>query len=141
MPSKKVNCPSCAGHGVVNGDPHRGACRQCGGIGNVSPDGPPRPITHFVVLGRYPFPMDMLRYDCCWPRDSESAAEIAASHSYMREPRAIYRVRLSTAAPVRTTPDRWRSFGWVIEQGPRTEAEAKAMPQEIRTTEEEDDHD
>lgn len=76
-----------------------------------------RSMTRFTVQGRYPFPMDMLRYDSCWPADTLSANAIGLSGSLRsidddKEPK-ITLLTWSTGI----TPDRWRSFGWtVIEQ-------------------------
>lgn len=60
----------------------------------------------FIVEGRGPFPVDMLRYDRCFPHDSADASQIL-------EPRERRKVTLTTDSP-RVTPARWRSFGWVM---------------------------
>lgn len=58
----------------------------------------------FEVRGSSYFPMDMLRYDKCWPaketespllRGTDQRAVLMASHKI-------------------PTPDRWASFGWEV---------------------------
>lgn len=64
----------------------------------------------FTVEGRLAFPLDMLRYDCCWPRDNASPI-----HTSIVEPRADnYVVELVTDNPHAPTNDRWASFGWTV---------------------------
>ena len=72
--------------------------------------------THlFTVTGRNVFPVDMLRYDMCWPVTSEDAVTIGA---------AIRRDRFGSADGTRSvrlmttehppTDGRWKSFGWTV---------------------------
>jgi hypothetical protein len=73
----------------------------------LQPTERPRVMFTFYVSGRGQFPYDMLRYDQCWPADTESAllmdSEVNSHvrsiklHSY-REP----------------TLDRWSSFLWSV---------------------------
>lgn len=73
-----------------------------------------RSMTKFTVKGRFPFPVDMLRYDSCWPANGESAAAI--HHSIARDGDREQSVTLLTWS-TGITPARWASFGWtVIEQ-------------------------
>jgi hypothetical protein len=69
----------------------------------------------FVVRGCGPmtFPLDMLRYDCCWPRRSEGVQMIGLlmtpgfpANGQVRE------VELTGVAP--PNYQRWRSFGWTV---------------------------
>lgn len=62
----------------------------------------------FTVEGRGPFPLDMLRHDCCWPRDGMSAQNMDGCEDAV--PRRVMLVTDITTP----TPDRWRSFGWVV---------------------------
>jgi hypothetical protein len=65
----------------------------------------------FVVVGRGEFPVDMLRYDSCYPADSSAVEAITTP----RNPDWT-KVRLRTHKERKMlTPDRWTSFGWVIE--------------------------
>jgi hypothetical protein len=65
----------------------------------------------FTVLGSGTFPFDMLRYDGCWPYESEDAAKIEASH---REPgqSGLRAIVLQTNNPHAPTYRRWESFTW-----------------------------
>lgn len=74
-----------------------------------------------VARGTLAFPLDMLRYDQCWPDDTASAVEIASSfdpHERFACGRdGTFKVVLShgiTNKNRRWTPDRWRSFGWTL---------------------------
>lgn len=68
----------------------------------------------FIVKGNLPFPLDMLRYDSCWPKDSRDALDIQRSFDPMQ---GEIRVELECAcanphgAP---TIGRWESFGWKV---------------------------
>jgi Transketolase, N-terminal subunit len=81
-------------------------------------------ICRFIVKGVYPFPLDMLRYDSCWPAGPDDVSNIdRALNQYDGTERIVppggFEVRLCRAqefaypnsAP---TIGRWRSFGWVI---------------------------
>lgn len=58
-----------------------------------------------------PFPLDMLRYDCCYPNSTDDAAHIHRSIS----DRASRPITLVTQrAPEFVTADRWKSFGWIV---------------------------
>ena len=71
----------------------------------------------FTVEGSGNFPLDMLRYDCCYPVSSEDAAKL---DSNPHEP-ACYRGRReiklrmddSSHGP---TVDRWASFNWTCKE-------------------------
>ncbi len=78
----------------------------------------------FTVVGRSSFPLDMLRHDQCWPRDSNDAQAI-----YMMINEETRRDRLDNDGPVRIrlcgryttagylypTGGRWSSFGWSVD--------------------------
>lgn len=66
----------------------------------------PRVLYLYKVRGTFHFPLDMLRYDACWPGSSEAVSAMAADgggevvvelHSYKHP-----------------TEDRWKSFGWIV---------------------------
>ena len=70
----------------------------------------------FEVMGRYPFPTDMLRYDCAFPpspRDvdlmQQGIVGPGVQHSYRDRPMLTFRLVSFVKEP---TVDRWRSFGW-----------------------------
>jgi len=66
----------------------------------------------FTVQGHGRFPLDMLRYDRCWPAAETESGRIAPNWSspedYKTE-RAIQMKGLNVP-----TKDRWNSFGWVV---------------------------
>lgn len=78
----------------------------------------PTTPTTFTVEGGGPFPIDMLRYDQCWPR-SEGEDSRAIEQSFPQGRRvtgARYRVTLVTHASNRPTGARWESFGFKVVQ-------------------------
>ena len=69
----------------------------------------------FTVTGTGEFPFDMLRYDRCFPEDSESAG--AMNTPLMRDyskPRSVTLRRDNVSKNTRPTRDRWSSFGWTV---------------------------
>ena len=76
----------------------------------------------FEVSGGFSFPVDMLRYDCCFPADETQSAII--NRSFEGERGAPLTVRLARYtrndfAPI--TPERWQSFGWKVTKQPWVE--------------------
>jgi hypothetical protein len=65
----------------------------------------------FTVAGRGEFPIDMLRYDQCWPADGNAASDIL--HSLRPGPLERREIKLRSAAR-QITPDRWSSFLWTV---------------------------
>lgn len=81
----------------------------------------PREPICFIVEGRWPFPFDMLRYDCCYPlresRDSAALDRVYDTFVATRnevEPKT--RVMLRKDSAFRSDPQisRWRSFRWEV---------------------------
>jgi hypothetical protein len=75
-------------------------------------------IWKFKVTGDRAFPLDMLRYDCCYPRTSKCVEEIHASFDMSdRTQRRLamkpFEVELISH---NGTPEltRWTSFGWKV---------------------------
>jgi hypothetical protein len=70
----------------------------------------------FTVQGVQSFPLDMLRYDGCYPATPEGVEAIAASLSndsrYEDGHRKIYKVKLLSNLP--PTEGRWASFSWYV---------------------------
>jgi hypothetical protein len=72
-------------------------------------------LYRYKVMFSGPFPMDMLRHDCAYPRDTEDAQTIARSHNPDHvhndrvEGRGVYTVTL--VGLITPTCDRWASFG------------------------------
>jgi hypothetical protein len=65
--------------------------------------------TKFKVEGSGEFPVDMLRYDTCFPLTENDAHVIALQ----RGTRQVTLVRRSLV-PTEPTAGRWQSFGWRI---------------------------
>lgn len=68
----------------------------------------------FTVEGPGPFPIDMLRYDSCWPFSSADAIRIEASHRRNAPTHGPFRVTLETNAEHAPTDGRWSSFGYTV---------------------------
>ncbi len=64
----------------------------------------------FTVRGKGEFPIDMLRYDSCWPMTAMDAAVITESFDALHREKGGYEVTLTTTAPFRPTNGRWESF-------------------------------
>lgn len=73
--------------------------------------GGPIPTHEFTVEGHGEFPLDMLRYDRCWPK-TEADDSRAMESSYLSSP--VRRVTLVTISEGAPTVGRWESFGWRI---------------------------
>lgn len=81
-----------------------------------------KPYMHeFEVEGVGPFPLDMLRYDHCWPaRESEDVATMHKMSTYEGATRLKrQRIRLKTVweKAWQPTTARWISFGWRVVDG------------------------
>jgi hypothetical protein len=61
-------------------------------------------IYTYTVEGEGFFPLDMLRYDCCWPSRGVDVA--------MLKRRAKRSVQLLSYR--KSTRERWESYGWAI---------------------------
>ena len=84
-------------------------------------------ITEFTVTGRGYFPLDMLRYDACFPKGSDDVAAI--ENMGPPAPREVTLLRYSAyKADVEraVTIERWRSFGWTVLRNEFTPTVTKA---------------
>lgn len=73
---------------------------------------PIKKLYTFEVRGTGAFPIDMLRYDMCWPdRESPDSAQLQAQ-SHRPRGSGAWSVVLTGAKP--PTEGRWNSFGWKI---------------------------
>ena len=72
----------------------------------------------FIVGGAVAFPIDMLRYDCCWPATEQDAQRITATladPSFVG-PTTVRLARYTTHNTMASvTAGRWRSLGWLVE--------------------------
>lgn len=73
-------------------------------------------IHEFEVEGSGPFPTDMLRHDECYPKNSESASQIALSYSpgSEGETRKIILKHLNRYKHWKPDREQWKSFGWKV---------------------------
>ena len=87
-------------------------------------------LTVITVQGIGNFPIDMLRYDCCFPQGSEDVGQIVYSADYHLRADALlkkvpFKVTLVCASG-RYTPGRWSSFGWKVT---RVEIDHRSIPE------------
>jgi len=75
-------------------------------------------FTIFTVEGHGHFPLDMLRYDACYPQTGEDVEKMSYnSEEGVRQRRRVHLVHRTIpderngAFPTR---DRWMSFGWRV---------------------------
>lgn len=64
----------------------------------------------FTVRGRGEFPLDMLRYDSCWPFSSLDAVKMRREG----EKREVVLRTVVYKSGVVATVGRWHSFGWKV---------------------------
>lgn len=76
--------------------------------------------TQFAVTGRGSFPIDMLRYEGCFPHSSADAATIEASFRPGPEERIVSLVKYHDTRDVHLEAARWGSFGWIVNGGKAT---------------------
>jgi hypothetical protein len=69
---------------------------------------------YFNVSGQHRFPLDMLRYDACWPEGSEDASNISLYERATREPNSLGYRTVALCSGSEPTPARWASFGWHV---------------------------
>jgi hypothetical protein len=77
----------------------------------------PRWIHRFRVRGIGQFPIDMLRYDGCFPSSEQDSGEIALTFSRFFRSDDINPISLTKIADTKSwTPEhgRWNSFLWKI---------------------------
>jgi hypothetical protein len=70
----------------------------------------------FTVAGTYPFPLDMLRYDACYPAHEAEANTMAdtIAHPYDNTPVEITLAHACTDKHWKPTAARWLSFQWHV---------------------------
>lgn len=69
-------------------------------------------LVRFTVEGHGSFPMDMLRYDMCWPIDAAAVDQLSmepVNPDYFK----TRQVKLCSSCS-RITINRWMSFGWKV---------------------------
>lgn len=71
----------------------------------------------FSVTGTFQFPVDMLRYDACFPADETQSAYIESTRHAPALPVTVRLARYTRRDMAPVTPDRWKSFGWTVLDG------------------------
>lgn len=70
-----------------------------------------RAISHrFTVRGGGVFPLDMLRYDGCYPASGDDVARMSRREVSVRD----VELGAITVLPWVPTQGRWNSFGWAV---------------------------
>jgi hypothetical protein len=71
----------------------------------------PRKIYNYYVTGKGDFPLDMLRYDACWPATTTDTLkmEFGTHADGFRRTRSV-----QVCSYREPTIDRWLSFGWSV---------------------------
>jgi len=70
-------------------------------------------VLTFTVTGRGQFPVDMLRFDCCFPADPSAVAVITQGYNEKRV--TVQLCAYLRAGDIAPTPERWASFGWAVD--------------------------
>jgi hypothetical protein len=70
---------------------------------------------YFTVTGRGAFPLDMLRYDGCYPVHPEDVDQIQQSLDprWRRDRKEAFKIRMATYKQI-PTKERWSSFIWHV---------------------------
>lgn len=76
------------------------------------PCDPIRKLYVFEVEGRGTFPIDMLRYDSCWPK-SEGTDSHEVESTFRPRSGGITR-KVTLIGLTEPTEARWQSFGWKV---------------------------
>jgi hypothetical protein len=66
-------------------------------------------LHRFTVQGTSGFPLDMLRYDNCWP-----TGDVTSLHRAVQYPRPLEVERVTLMGWKMPTRERWASFGWFV---------------------------
>lgn len=76
-------------------------------------------VTTFYVDGNGRFPLDMLRYDSCFPRDGDAVGEIDRRLDPRHDRSESHPIKLAhygSSALWQPTVGRWLSFGWGVDR-------------------------
>lgn len=71
----------------------------------------------FKVKSQMGFPLDMLRYDSCWPAEPKDVSLMAQAmnrHYYFKKPGEEDNLEITLKSPYHPTDERWASFGWTV---------------------------
>lgn len=68
-------------------------------------------IITLTVVGSHEFPIDMLRFDSCWPKTGDDAEKIRKSFGASSWPEYEVTLQSNFSPP---TVKRWNSFGFAV---------------------------
>jgi hypothetical protein len=69
----------------------------------------------FEVVGQVAFPIDMLRYDSCFPLTAQDSKAITESlEARNGDMKTVALVCLTSKTAWRPAADRWRACGWTV---------------------------
>ena len=68
----------------------------------------------FKATGSGEFPVDMLRYDGCYPRTTEDACNLKLGELDRKGKRTVELVMVVDSKDRMPTERRWESFGWSV---------------------------
>lgn len=73
-------------------------------------------LYRFTVEGRADsgFPLDMLRFDQCWPRTQDSADKVFGQFASNRAGWERHIVSIMLSGICEPSVERWASFGWRV---------------------------
>ena len=74
-------------------------------------------VTKFSVEGSRTFPVDMLRYDRCFPQSEGDSYVIERAGAFESGPHRVNLVSYAEGSV--PTPKRWESFGWDVIESQR----------------------
>lgn len=73
-------------------------------------------LYEFTVVGNGSFPVDMLRYDQCWPaKEATDSVALATSLMRVNSYKDDQRRNVTLIGLRAPTEGRWQSFGWKVE--------------------------
>lgn len=70
-------------------------------------------LRQFSVRGSWPFPIDMLRYDACWPAD-ETASGALEALTRDKDAVGVIEIELKSNSPSAPTRRRWQAHMWHV---------------------------
>lgn len=72
--------------------------------------------TRFRVAGHFQFPLDMLRYDSCWPASQEDVCKLSRKAEGILD-LGVELLHADRTRAWKPTDGRWQSFGWRVVPG------------------------
>lgn len=87
-------------------------------------------MKRFTIKGvQTPFPVDMLRFDECWPETVQDSEKIKNSFGFRHGRRVRWEVNLVSKNNNVPTVDRWQSFACEVVQEKRVKEKGEKGPE------------